>query len=278
MKMILVSIIAVASISSSAAFTGAPLITRTSRIASLNGKTDAHAHDSMGEDNAMLTRRETLKSWFVGAASIGFLASPENAMAFDNRISKQYDDRPKQRGGKPQALGVGTRKNMYNEEYLGLKPCGAAPNCFCSTDTLEDSPDTNIPPFKWPTGKITSREDAFEQLTEVLKAYEPGQSNIDGGGFDIVTSDPKAGYIYVQFQSLKNGFIDDFELAVVGNEKDSNEVQVRSSSRLGYLDFGVNAKRINYIAKALRAKGWDAPGVEFDTHKGYGEENGVKSF
>jgi len=44
------------------------------------------------------------------------------------------------------------------------------------------------------------------------------------------------------------------------------------------LDFGVNAKRINYIAKALRAKGWDAPGVEFDTHKGYGEENGVKSF
>ena len=39
------------------------------------------------------------------------------------------------------------------------------------------------------------------------------------------------------------------------------------------LDFGVNAKRINYIAKALKAKGWEAPGVELATHKGYAEEN-----
>ena len=108
-----------------------------------------------------------------------------------------------------------------------------------------------------------------------MKAYEPGQSNIDGGGFDIVTFDPKAGYIYVQFESLKNGYIDDFELASVG---DDNAVQVRSSSRLGYLDFGVNAKRINYIAKKLREKGWDAPGVEYSTHLGYAEENGLKSF
>lgn len=68
-----------------------------------------------------------------------------------------------------------------------------------------------------------------------MKAYEPGQSNIDGGGFDIVTFDPKAGYIYVQFESLKNGYIDDLELALVGDDKDKNAVQVRSSSRLGYV-------------------------------------------
>ena len=140
-----------------------------------------------------------------------------------------------------------------------------------------------------------------------MKSYEPGQSNIDGGGFDIVTFDPKAGYMYVQFESLKNGFIDDLELALVGDEMDKNAIQVRSSSRLGYvspffvktgsrplvriihssfhlflpflkLDFGVNAKRINYLAKNLRSKGWDAPGVEFETHRGYAEENGLKSF
>ena len=40
------------------------------------------------------------------------------------------------------------QKDMTGEEYLGLKPCGAAPNCFCSTDNIEDSPNTNIPPFK----------------------------------------------------------------------------------------------------------------------------------
>jgi uncharacterized protein (DUF1499 family) len=66
-------------------------------------------------------------------------------------------------------------------------------------------------------------------------AYEPGQSNIDGGGFDIVTFDPKAGYMYVQFESLKNGFIDDLEFAFIDDDKDKNAVQVRSSSRLGYV-------------------------------------------
>jgi uncharacterized protein (DUF1499 family) len=95
--------------------------------------------------------------------------------------------------------------------------------------------------------------------------------------------------MYVQFESLKNGYVDDLELAFIdsgsggrGGNGDvittDNAIQVRSSSRLGYLDFGVNAKRINYLAMKLRSKGWDAPGVEFETHKGYAEENGLKSF
>jgi uncharacterized protein (DUF1499 family) len=190
----------------------------------------------------------------------------------------------------PKGLGVSIQKDMTGEEYLGLKPCGAAPNCFCSTDSIEDSPDTNIPSFKWPQKQFTSHEDAFQQLYEVVKSYEPGQSNIDGGGFDIVSYDPKAGYMYVQFESLKNGYVDDLELAFIDSGSGSrggngdedttanNAIQVRSSSRLGYLDFGVNAKRINYLAMKLRSKGWDAPGVEFERHKGYAEENGLKSF
>jgi len=266
----LVATIALASISSTVAFSGLPRIYRV-RITALNEK--------RSEVDA-LTRRETLESWVVGAAAIstGFLATPEKALAFPNKISNQYDDRPKQRGTKPKGLGVAMRKDMVGEEYLGLSPCGAAPNCFCSTDNIEDSPDTNIPPFKWPAKQFSSHEDAFHQLYEVVKAYEPGQANIDGGGFEVVTFDPKAGYLYVQFESLKNGFIDDLELALVSNDKDEDAIQVRSSSRLGYLDFGVNAKRINYLAKNLRSKGWDAPGVEYETHRGYAEENGLKSF
>ena len=111
-----------------------------------------------------------------------------------------------------------------------------APNCFCSTDSVDDSAETSIPPFKWPTNE-KSREAAFQQLFEVLNAYQPGQSNIDGGGFEIVTYDPRAGYIYVQFESLKNGYVDDFEFAFVEDSSDSNAVQVRSSSRLGYVSF-----------------------------------------
>ena len=38
-------------------------------------------------------------------------------------------------------------------------------------------------------------------------------------------------------------------------------LQVKSASRVGDSDLGVNAKRLNYIAAALRAKSWDAPPV-----------------
>lgn len=211
------------------------------------------------------TRRETLQKSFGVLCSLSVLVgSNPTANAFPNKISTQYDDRPRQRGSKPKGLGVGRRTDMAGEEYVGLKPCGAAPNCFCSTDKADDSPDTSIPPFVFPA-KL-SREEAFQQLSDVVKAYEPGQNGIDGGGFDIVTNDPKTGYIYVQFESLKNGYIDDVELASL--DEKSNEVQVRSSSRLGYLDFGVNSKRVNFIAKGLRSKGWEAEGVAYSTHKG----------
>ncbi len=173
---------------------------------------------------------------------------------------------------KPNDLGVSTRKDIVGEEYVGLKHCGAAPNCFCSTDNLEDDPDHNIPAWVWPQDLGTDKQKAFAQLTEVINAYEPGQSNVDGGGFKVITNDAKNGYMYVQFESLKNGYIDDLEMAYIDGMGERT-IQVRSSSRLGYLDFGVNAKRLNYIAKALRTKGWDAKGVDLDTHTNYAIQN-----
>ena len=105
------------------------------------------------------------------------------------------------------------RKDIVGEEYLGLKHCGGAPNCFCSTESLEDDPDHSIPAWIWPEDLGSDKEKAFQQLVDVLNAYQPGQSNVDGGGFKIIASDPKKGYIYTQFESLKNGYVDDFELA-----------------------------------------------------------------
>mmetsp|Transcript_27740 Transcript_27740/g.57087 ORF Transcript_27740/g.57087 Transcript_27740/m.57087 type:complete len:285 (-) Transcript_27740:29-883(-) len=242
--------------------------------ASLGGNRD-HEEDPCPSANA---RREFLSKLFNGATSAAVVStvmfSPEPASAFSNKISDKYDDRPKQRGAKPKGLGLGKRTDMGGEEYIGLKQCGAAPNCFCSTDPVEDYPDHSIPSWKYPADSISSKEDAFQQLYEVVKEYPPGQDNIDGGGFDIVTFDPKAGYMYVQFESLKNGFIDDVEFAVI--DEKTNQVEVRSSSRLGYLDYGVNSRRLNYLAKALRVLGWDAPGVDLKTHRGYADENGLK--
>ena len=177
------------------------------------------------------------------------------------------------------------------DEYVGLKNCGSAPNCFCSTDDAQDDPEHNIPSWHWPSeySTTTSNDDAnavqraFRDLEEVVEAYIPGRGNIDGGGFQIVQFNAKRGYLYAQFEALKAGYIDDVEFAVVdgfggedGGDKDARRaVQVRSSSRVGYLDFGVNAKRLNYLAEALRGKGWDAPGVDFESHRDYAIQNEV---
>jgi uncharacterized protein (DUF1499 family) len=203
---------------------------------------------------------------------IGLLTanSPQPALGFDNKISTKYDDRPKRRGSKPEDLGVLSRKDIVGEEYMGLKHCGAAPNCFCSTDSLEDDADHNVPAWIWPQG--SDKENALTQLAEVINAYEPGQGGVDGGGFKVIVNDPKNGYVYIQFESLKNGYIDDVELAFIDGMGD-RAIQVRSSSRLGYLDFGVNAKRLNYIAAKLRARGWDAKGVDLNTHANYAIQN-----
>ena len=178
---------------------------------------------------------------------------------------------------------------------MGLKYCKDAPNCFSSSISVEDDPDHSIPAWIFPTDKELSV--AMQDIQEVIAKYPPGQANIDGGGFEIKTFDPKSGYIYVQFESLKNGYIDDFEAAyispIASNDTDDSssssssnssggvdhrKIQVRSSSRVGYLDYGVNAKRINYIARELRTKyGWTAEGVHPATHERYFIENEISS-
>lgn len=197
--------------------------------------------------------------------------APETATAFDNKISTKYDDRPKRRGPKPTDLGVQSRVSTFGQEddYIGLKSCGPGPDCFCST--LPDDPDHAIPAWRWPVTYDQAR--AFEDLSQVLQSYPPGQNGVDGGGFQIQVIDGQKGYAYVKYEALKNGYIDDVEFAVIVDGYPERSLQVRSSSRVGYLDFGVNAKRLNWIATALRAKGWDAVGVDLQTHRFYAEEN-----
>ena len=88
-------------------------------------------------------------------------------------------------------------------------------------------------------------------LAAVVRAYEPGQEGIDGGGFSVIEASDV--YVYAQFESLKNSYVDDVEFAL----KDKATVLVRSASRVGFADKGVNMKRLNAIAKSLRQDhGW----------------------
>eukprot|EP00550_Attheya_septentrionalis_P004097 CAMPEP_0198294108 /NCGR_PEP_ID=MMETSP1449-20131203/20704_1 /TAXON_ID=420275 /ORGANISM="Attheya septentrionalis, Strain CCMP2084" /LENGTH=282 /DNA_ID=CAMNT_0043993965 /DNA_START=117 /DNA_END=963 /DNA_ORIENTATION=- len=226
-------------------------------------KQSVKSEDQTASDHSK-SRRDAI---FLTLSTLSIFGINSQAVnAFPNKIGDKYDDRPKRKGPQPNDLGVSTRKDIVGEEYLGLKNCGSAPNCFCSTDSIEDDPEHNIPSWVWPEKYANDQEKAFTELEEVINSYEPGQGMIDGGGFKVIKSDPKAGYLYAQFQSYKNGYIDDFELAYLGGDR---VVNIRSSSRVGYLDFGVNAKRVNYIANILKAKGWNAPGVDFASHQDY---------
>lgn len=218
--------------------------------------------------NVNLSSRRQALLW--GLSSAFLVGGPANAFA--NKISDKYDDRPKRRGPKPKDLGLANRMNLEGDEYVGLKECGAAPNCFSSTMSVEVDSDHSIPAWTWPKDFGDDKEKAFQDLKQVIEAYEPGQNGVDAGGFEIQTFDAAKGYMYTQFEALKHGYIDDVEFVYTTDGGD-RAVQVRSSSRVGYLDYNVNAKRLNYIAAALRSKGWAAVGVDFDKHRGYVLEN-----
>ena len=62
-------------------------------------RNDVQVRNDAQVGDAAMTRRETLaKSLMIGAGAMGTLVS--DAGAFPNKISNQYDDRPKQRGSK----------------------------------------------------------------------------------------------------------------------------------------------------------------------------------
>lgn len=191
------------------------------------------------------------------------IASP--AVAFDNAIPEyaQYADKAKRRGTPPKDLGVAKRSinemsmDADPKSFDGLRSCDGKPNCFSTTgddlaeDRIQTGVDTLIKPWRPPAGDAAP----FRSLVEVVKAYRPGQGYVDGGGFKVVKETDR--YLYVQFEALKKGFVDDLEfyLGVDGL------VQVRSGSRVGQTDFGVNAIRLNYIAAALREGGWTVDDV-----------------
>jgi len=173
-----------------------------------------------------------------------------------------------------------------DEAVPALKNCKGAPNCFSTTGNPEL--DTFLlAPWKPPSGYAL--EATARDLEAAVNAYKPGQAGIDGAGFKIVASGAPAGqktpmpmslfYLYAQFESLKQGYIDDLEFAVVpaadaaADGSGPLQVLVRSSSRVGYLDYLVNAKRLNYLAAELREKGWTAPVIDKKSHQDYFYQN-----
>ena len=109
-----------------------------------------------------------------------------------------------------------------------LSPCPASPNCVGSQDPDEAHRIAPLP-------LAGSTEQTRNRLLEVL-ASEPRTKVVE----------QRDDYLQVQFTSKVLRFVDDVEF-LIGTQ----EVHVRSASRLGYADFGVNRARIERLRQRL---------------------------
>ena len=109
-----------------------------------------------------------------------------------------------------------------------LAACPAKPNCVSSqaTDT-----DHLVAPLVF-TG---SARDAMARLARAVSA-QPGARVVEA----------REDYLHAAFQTPLMGFVDDVEFLL---DSTRQVIDVRSASRLGHSDFGVNRKRV----EALRA-------------------------
>jgi uncharacterized protein (DUF1499 family) len=69
-------------------------------------------------------------------------------------------------------------------------------------------------------------------------------------GASVVSQDKN--YIYTQFTSSLMGFVDDVEFFKATQEE---PIQIKSASRVGYSDLGVNRKRLEKIRAKFAAQG-----------------------
>ena len=112
-----------------------------------------------------------------------------------------------------------------------LKPCPSSPNCVSSL--AEDAPH-RVPPLSW-TGELAQAKARLRQA--VLAA---------GDATFVVEADT---YWHLEFRSRVFRFVDDVEFLF---DREHRLIHVRSASRVGYSDLGVNRKRVETIRARFR--------------------------
>jgi uncharacterized protein (DUF1499 family) len=113
-----------------------------------------------------------------------------------------------------------------------LADCPSKPNCVSSQAADEDHA---VAPFRYQGGKKA----AFKRLKKIVESFE--RSTI------VAESD---NYLHVECKSTIMRFVDDVEFYFPKKKV----IHVRSASRLGYSDFGVNRKRVEQLRKLFAAE------------------------
>lgn len=126
----------------------------------------------------------------------------------------------------------GTRPADLGLKNDRLSDCPSTPNCVNSFST---DPAHAIAPICY----SVAPETAIARLKQTIESLP--RTKI------IQVSD---NYLYAEFTSKMMGFVDDVEFYL---DKPANVIQVRSASRLGESDLGVNRQRIESIRAQLTA-------------------------
>ena len=128
-------------------------------------------------------------------------------------------------GKRPSNLGVSGER---------LAACSSAPNCVCSDASDEEHA---IAPFRLAKPPAEAWRIAGEAVSELPRTR-------------IV--DKAAGYLHAECRSAVFGFVDDLELHL---RDEGGIIAVRSASRVGYSDLGVNRRRVEKLRSSLLEKG-----------------------
>ncbi len=113
-----------------------------------------------------------------------------------------------------------------------LKPCPDSPNCVSSLATNKEQ---KIAPIIY----RGSQQAAKNHLLEVIKNMPRSE---------IMTVEDA--YVHVTFTSLIFRFKDDLEFEF---DDELKQIHLRSASRVGHSDFGVNRKRVEEIRQRFAA-------------------------
>ncbi len=124
---------------------------------------------------------------------------------------------------------AGKRRNNLGVSNGKLTPCPNSPNCV-SSQSIDT--DHQIAPLTF----TSSPEQAIANLKKIIESLPRTK---------IITESQD--YLYAEFKSALLGFVDDVEFYL---DRNANVIQVRSASRLGSSDLGMNRKRI----KSIRAE------------------------
>ena len=132
------------------------------------------------------------------------------------------------RWGNARAMPNGVR----TASQLGLSDCPNSPNCV---STSSSRPASKISPLEL----REATGDAKRKLEDVIERM-PGSQIIES----------QDDYLHAEFRSRIFGFVDDLEILI---DEKQQSILIRSASRVGYSDWGVNRKRCEEIRRLYMA-------------------------